>query len=219
MRGDRGGCGNSANEYSCTHHLTWSPNKLWRSTSIFNLWEIQSVMWYFRPLLWTSTPLTFSMVHLPPSLSLFPVWISTGVCIHAVCNGGGGGDRVVWREYIRSYTICIWPDSEPIKLLYHPRQKPLRRRGLRQINTCRQVPLLYRSIVKKSRHLGFGVFIDIWSMVDEIKSWDVWPPTLTLQQSGVQSHHPLTKCHPRGGRWSNVEGTTEEKNHKKIHLG
>jgi hypothetical protein len=34
----RGGCGVSANEYSCAHHVTWSPNKLWRSTSIFNLW-------------------------------------------------------------------------------------------------------------------------------------------------------------------------------------
>ncbi len=32
------GCGVSANEYSSVHHVTWSPNKLWRSTSIFNLW-------------------------------------------------------------------------------------------------------------------------------------------------------------------------------------
>ncbi len=31
-------CGVSANECSCAHHVTWSPNKLWRSTSIFNLW-------------------------------------------------------------------------------------------------------------------------------------------------------------------------------------
>jgi hypothetical protein len=31
-----------------------------------------------------------------------------------------------------------------------------------QINTCRRVPLLVN--FKKSRHLGFGVFIDIWSM-------------------------------------------------------
>jgi hypothetical protein len=30
-------CGVSANEYSCAHHVTWSPNKLWRSTSIFNI--------------------------------------------------------------------------------------------------------------------------------------------------------------------------------------
>jgi len=34
MRGDGGSCGVSANEYSYTHR---SPNKLWRSNSIFNL--------------------------------------------------------------------------------------------------------------------------------------------------------------------------------------
>ncbi len=38
MRGEGGSCRVSANEYSCAHHVTWSPNKLWRSTSIFNLW-------------------------------------------------------------------------------------------------------------------------------------------------------------------------------------
>jgi hypothetical protein len=37
--GEMGGsCGVSANEYNCAHHVTWSPSKLWRSTSIFNLW-------------------------------------------------------------------------------------------------------------------------------------------------------------------------------------
>ncbi len=35
--GEGGSCGVSDNEYSCTHHVTWSPNKLWRSTSILNL--------------------------------------------------------------------------------------------------------------------------------------------------------------------------------------
>jgi hypothetical protein len=36
--------GVSANEYSCAHHVTWSPSKLWRSTSIFNLWNSPSNM-------------------------------------------------------------------------------------------------------------------------------------------------------------------------------
>ncbi len=36
--GGGGSCGVSANEYSCAHHVTWSPIKLWRSISIFNLW-------------------------------------------------------------------------------------------------------------------------------------------------------------------------------------
>jgi hypothetical protein len=31
-------CGVSPIEYSCAHHMTWSPNKLLRSTSIFNLY-------------------------------------------------------------------------------------------------------------------------------------------------------------------------------------
>jgi hypothetical protein len=35
--GGGGGCRVSANEYNCAHHVTWSPNKLWRSISIFNL--------------------------------------------------------------------------------------------------------------------------------------------------------------------------------------
>jgi hypothetical protein len=37
--GGGGGCGVSANENSCAHHVTWSPNKLWRSNSIFKLCE------------------------------------------------------------------------------------------------------------------------------------------------------------------------------------
>jgi hypothetical protein len=36
--GGEGVAGVSANENSCAHHLTWSPNKLWRSNSLFNLW-------------------------------------------------------------------------------------------------------------------------------------------------------------------------------------
>ncbi len=103
-------------------------------------WRYCQSWWYFRPLMWTSAPLTFSLVHLPPS-SPFPVWISTEVCSHTVCNRGGRGLGCVESIY-RSYTLCIWPDSEPTKLLYHPKQKPRRGGCLRQINTCRQVPLL-----------------------------------------------------------------------------
>ncbi len=38
MRGEGGSYEISANVYSCAHHVTWGPNKLWSSTSIFNLW-------------------------------------------------------------------------------------------------------------------------------------------------------------------------------------
>jgi hypothetical protein len=40
MQGEGGSCGVSANENSCAHHVTWSPNILWRSISIFNLWAV-----------------------------------------------------------------------------------------------------------------------------------------------------------------------------------
>ncbi len=38
--GGGGSCVASAYEYSCAHHVTWRPNKLWRSTSIFNLYGV-----------------------------------------------------------------------------------------------------------------------------------------------------------------------------------
>ncbi len=37
MREDGEGLRVSADDYSCAHHVTRSPNKLWRSTSKFNL--------------------------------------------------------------------------------------------------------------------------------------------------------------------------------------
>ncbi len=48
MRVEGRSCGVSANEYSCTHHVTWSPNKLWRSTSIFNLCSLLFVIMTIR---------------------------------------------------------------------------------------------------------------------------------------------------------------------------
>ncbi len=85
-------------------------------------WRYSQSCWYFRPLLWTSAPLTFSMFHLPPPLPPFPMWISTGVCIYTVCNGGKGSG--CGESKYRIFTLCIWPDSEPTKWLYRPKQKP-----------------------------------------------------------------------------------------------
>ncbi len=47
MRGDGGSCVVSVNECSYAHHVTWSPNRLWRSTSIFNLC-IYCMKWGFN---------------------------------------------------------------------------------------------------------------------------------------------------------------------------
>jgi hypothetical protein len=103
-------------------------------------WRYSQSCWYFRPLLWTSASLTFSLVDLPPP---FPVRKSTGVCIYTVYNRvregiGLCGEHLqelhnVYKTWFRTYT----------KLPYHPEQKPRRGGGpqSRQINTCRQIPL------------------------------------------------------------------------------
>ncbi len=38
-------------------------------------------------------------------------------------GGGGGCWNVLWTIFYRSFTLCFWPDSEPTKLLHHPKQK------------------------------------------------------------------------------------------------
>ncbi len=58
-----------------------------------------------------------------------------------VCNRGGGGDRVVWRVYTEFIHYVLDQIPIPTILLYHPKQKSRRGRGLRQINTCRQAHL------------------------------------------------------------------------------
>ncbi len=65
--------------------------RLYRCLIEFIDWRYSQSCWYFRTLLWTSAPLTFSLVHLPP-LPPFPVWISTQgyVFIQCVTRGGEG---------------------------------------------------------------------------------------------------------------------------------
>jgi hypothetical protein len=58
-----GGCRVSVNEYSCAHHVTWNPNKLWRSTS-FNL----------CPKPWKVAKYTLINVPKNPISHPFPVW-------------------------------------------------------------------------------------------------------------------------------------------------
>ncbi len=53
---------------------------------------------------------------------------------------------IVYLARFRTYQIA------KKNLLYHPKLKPRRGGRLRQINTCRHVPL--QTIFKKSRHLG-----------------------------------------------------------------
>jgi hypothetical protein len=82
MRGEGGSCGVSANEYSCAHHVTWSPNKLCRSTSILNLCNKRciSVLWLRGTGLGVSQKITGD-----------PRWLWSELG----WGGGGGGQGVL----------------------------------------------------------------------------------------------------------------------------
>jgi len=60
----------------------------------------------------------------------------------------------------RASTGVIHAFSEPTKLLYRPKQKP--RRGGASDRQTPAAKSLFKSIFKKRRPLGFGVFILIW---------------------------------------------------------
>ncbi len=70
------------------------PNPKWRlywCLLEFLDWRYSQPCWYFRPLLWTSAPLSFSLIHLsPPPSPCVGVNKYRGKGIHTVCNRGGG---------------------------------------------------------------------------------------------------------------------------------
>ncbi len=105
-------------------------------------WRYSQSCWYFRPRFvnyWPSNLLSGSP---PPPC---PFHVSKYSVYRQCVAGGGGGGGGCWvlldTIFCWSLTLCIWPDSEPTKLLHHPNWKPRRGEGLRQINTCHKVPL------------------------------------------------------------------------------
>jgi hypothetical protein len=65
------GCGVSANENICAHHVTWSPNKLWRSNSIFNLFNLSSTFEKKSVFYQRSFVVQFSIVSTPCTLRTY----------------------------------------------------------------------------------------------------------------------------------------------------
>ncbi len=108
----------------------------WCLIRVYRL-EIQSVKFVVSTplcelnLLWFTSPT-------PPPLP--KVKVQRTVYTDSVWLGGGEGCWVVLETiFCKSLTLCFWPGSETTKLLHHPKQKPRRGGGLRQINTCRKV--------------------------------------------------------------------------------
>ncbi len=95
--------------------------------------EIQSVMLVFHPALRTVAPLTFSLVQLahPPRVSV-------------QCVAGRGW--VLLEAILQDFTTLYLARFRTYKILLdHSKQKPRRGGGLRQINTCRKVPVQVNS--------------------------------------------------------------------------
>ncbi len=69
----------------------------------FITWRYSQSCWYFRPLLWTSAPLNFSQVHLPPPPPSPHTCVNNrGTCIHSggiVGLGQINTCRRVWYLY------------------------------------------------------------------------------------------------------------------------
>ncbi len=87
----------------------------------FIYWRYSQSCWYFRPLLWTSASLTFSLVHLPPPpLPCVNKYMGHSVCIHTVCNKRGGGmgsgpqtdkhlpPSTFTGQFVRKPTFRVW---------------------------------------------------------------------------------------------------------------
>jgi hypothetical protein len=101
-------------------------------------WRYSQSNWYFRPsfnccpsnLLWFNSPPP------PPPFSL---------CQSTVYRDSGweraGVLSPVGDHILQEFNTLYLPDSEPTKLLDHPKQKSWRGGCLRQINICRKVPL------------------------------------------------------------------------------
>ncbi len=147
------GSANRPNNYIDTKPYMSSLLVLYR---VYRL-EIQSVMLVFSTPLVNQCPSTIfsSSPHPPSPLSC------VNKCSVYVTEGGRGWGYV--ESIYSSDTLCISPNYEPsTKLLYHPNTPNKTQEG-REPRTPASKSL-YWSIFKKSRHLGFGIFIDIWSM-------------------------------------------------------
>jgi hypothetical protein len=82
-------------------------------------WRFSQSCWYFRPLLLTSAPLTFSLVRLPPSPPPLCVNKYRGMSLqYTGCNGGGGiglcGEHIqelytLYLTRFRIYKVALPP--------------------------------------------------------------------------------------------------------------
>jgi hypothetical protein len=148
--------------------------------------QIQSVILVFSTPI---APLTFSLVHLPPPLpkerergrlfSQHSVKVKVQY-VQTVWAGRGWGCWVVLETiFCRSSTLCFLTSFRTYKIdLPSPNKKPRKGGGLRQMNTCRKVPLLFK---KRKYQINILVQGQMYIIVDVKFSW-----TCLLVKSGAR---------------------------------
>ncbi len=80
-------------------------------------WRYSQSSCYFRPSFVIYCPSNL-LSRSPPLYPPFPVFKYRYSYIHTVCGWGEGCWVVLETIFRRSLTLCIWPDSEPTKLLH-----------------------------------------------------------------------------------------------------
>ncbi len=136
--------------------MSFSKKNYCKGRCLFELrdWRYSLTVGIFDPGLWMMNycPSNLLSGSPPPPFPLPCVKIQY---IQAVCCwlwGWGEGVESCERPYSADLTFCIWSDSESKILLDHPKQKLRRGGGLRQIKTCRKVPLQVNIFIL----VGFG---------------------------------------------------------------
>ncbi len=110
MREEGVGCWVSANENSCAHHVTWSPNKLWIYNSIFNLCYGPN-LFSFLPYSEAGLLQSCKMITFKPGL-----WIWIRITIHHYLYGSGSFHyqakkaKNPWLLLFHDFfmTFCLW---------------------------------------------------------------------------------------------------------------
>ncbi len=115
--------------------------------------EIQSVMLVFSTQLCELLPLY--LLSGSPSPPIPPSQSQHTVYTDSVWLRGGRGCWVVLEiMFCRSLTLCFWPDSEPKKLLHHPKQKPRRGGGPQTDKHLKQSPFTGQFLRKPTFTIG-----------------------------------------------------------------
>jgi hypothetical protein len=114
-------------------------------------WRYSQSCWYFRPSFVNYCPSNFLSGSPPPPPSLCQSTIYTD---RVWLGGDGGVLRCVGDHILQEFNTLWLTTFRTEEISYHPKQIPRRWDGLRQINTCRRVPVPLQVNFFRWRHFA-----------------------------------------------------------------